>query len=138
MLFLCHLLPSPSSFLFILFSLFYSTAVISTIISSRSHFHSSASVILLLIPGSVFFISVILVSVSLCLFFSCSSLLNFSCILSIHVSIPLQKSWINFNIITLNYFSCRKPISFSLGCFCSVYVTLSYVTYFFVFSFYLN
>ena len=44
-----------SSFLFILFSLFCYSAVISTILSSSSLIHSSASVILLLIPSSVFF-----------------------------------------------------------------------------------
>ena len=39
-----------SSFLFILFSIFCSVAVISTILSSRSFIHSSALVILLLTP----------------------------------------------------------------------------------------
>ena len=39
-----------SSILFILFSLIFSSAVISTILSSCSHIRSSASVILLLIP----------------------------------------------------------------------------------------
>ena len=47
-----------SSFLFNLFSIFCSAAVISTFLSSRSFIHSSASVILLLIPSSVLFISV--------------------------------------------------------------------------------
>ena len=42
------------SFLFILFSIFCSVAVISTILSFRSFIRSSASVILLLIPSSVF------------------------------------------------------------------------------------
>ena len=44
-----------SSFLFILFSLFCSAAVISTILSSGSLVHSSASLILLLIPSSVLY-----------------------------------------------------------------------------------
>ena len=44
---------------FILFSLFCSVTVISTILSSSSLILSSASVILLLIPSSVFLISVI-------------------------------------------------------------------------------
>ena len=48
-----------SSILFILFSLFCSVAVISTILSSRSLFRSSASVILLLIPSREFLISCI-------------------------------------------------------------------------------
>ena len=119
MLFLCHLLPSPSSFLFILFSLFYSTAVISTIISSRSHFHSSASVILLLIPGSVFFILVVVLLISVCLFFSSSrSLLNTSYIFSICASILFLRSWIIFTIIVLKSFSGRLPIFSSFSCSC--------------------
>ena len=52
------------SALFILFTLF-SSEVISTILSSRSLMHSSASDILLLIPSRVFVISVI---VCLCMF----------------------------------------------------------------------
>ena len=51
-----------SSFLFILFSTFCFAAVISTILSSESLIRSFASVILLLIPSSILFISV-------CLFF---------------------------------------------------------------------
>ena len=47
------------SFLFILFSLFSSVAVNSTILFYRSLICSSASVLLLLIPSSVFFISII-------------------------------------------------------------------------------
>ena len=59
-----------SSLLFILFfSLFYSAAEISTILSSTSLIHSSASFILLLIPSSVFFISVIIFFNSVWLFF---------------------------------------------------------------------
>ena len=45
------------SFIFILFSLFFSRAVISTILSSSSLNHSLASFILSLISSSVFFIS---------------------------------------------------------------------------------
>ena len=55
-----------SSFLFILFSLFRSAAVISTHLSSSSLIRSSASFILLLIPSSVFFISVIVLFNSVC------------------------------------------------------------------------
>ena len=47
------------SFLFILFSIFCSVAVISTILSSRSFIHASASVIPLLILSSVLFFSVL-------------------------------------------------------------------------------
>ena len=53
-----------SLFLFILFSIFCSVAVISTILSFSSLIHSSASVILLLIPSSVFFIPVIALFIS--------------------------------------------------------------------------
>ena len=60
-----------SSFLFILYPIFCSEAVISTILSSMSFTHASASVILLWIPVSVLFIS-------LCLFFSSCSV-QFSC-----------------------------------------------------------
>ena len=59
-----------SSILFILFCLFYFSAVIYTILSSSSLIHSSASVILLLIPSRVFFISVIVLFISVCLSFS--------------------------------------------------------------------
>ena len=66
-----------SSFLFTLFSVFCSVAVISIILSSRSVFHYSASVILLWILSGVLFISI-------CLFFSSSrSLVNTFCIFSI-------------------------------------------------------
>lgn len=58
-----------STFLFILFSLLCSTAVISTTLSSSSLISSSASVILQLIPSNIFFISVIIFFNSLCLFF---------------------------------------------------------------------
>ena len=61
-----------SSYLFLLFSLFYSMAVISTSLSSNSLLYSYASAILLLIPSSIFFISVIILFISVCLFFSTS------------------------------------------------------------------
>ena len=62
-----------SSVLFILFTLFCSSEVISTILSSSSLIHSFASDILLLIPSRVFLISVIVLFVSVCLFFNSSS-----------------------------------------------------------------
>jgi len=62
-----------SSVLFILFTLFCSLEVISTILSSCSLICSSASYILLLIPYRVFLISVIVLFVSVCLFFNSSS-----------------------------------------------------------------
>ena len=55
-----------SSALFILFTLLCSSEVISTILSSSSLIHSSASDILLLIPSRVFLISVIVLFVSVC------------------------------------------------------------------------
>ena len=65
-----------SSVLFILFTLYCSSEVISTILSSSSLIHSSASDILLLIPSRVFLISVIVLSLyvySLILLFQFSS-----------------------------------------------------------------
>ena len=59
-----------SSALFIPFVLFCSSKVISTILSSSSLIHSSASDILLLIPSRVFLISVIVLFVSVSLFFN--------------------------------------------------------------------
>ena len=55
-----------SSILLILFSFFCSTAVISTIPFGSPHTHSPASVILLLITSSVFFISVIVIFITVC------------------------------------------------------------------------
>ena len=58
--------------LFILFTLFYSSEVISTFLSSSSLICSTASDILLSIPSRVFLISVIVLFVSACLFFNSS------------------------------------------------------------------
>ena len=128
------------SILFILFSLFCSSAVIYTILSSSSLICSSASVILLLIPSSVFFISVIVLFISVCLFFSSSrSLLHISYIFSIHASILFPRCWIIFTIITLNSFSGRLPISSSfiwscrfLPCYfiCDIFFAISFFFFF--------
>ena len=67
-----------SSVLFILFTLFCSSEVISTILPSISLIHSSSSDILLLIPSRVFLISVTVLF--LCLFFNSSKSLIYSCI----------------------------------------------------------
>ena len=84
-------------------------AVISTILSSSSFICPSASVILLLIPSSVFFISAFVLFMTIYLFFiSSSSLLNFSYIFSICASILLLRFWI---IVIVNSFSDRLPIS---------------------------
>ena len=106
-----------SSVLFILFTLFCSSEVISTILSSNSLIHSSASDILPLIPSRVFLISVIVLFVSVCLFFNSSrSLLINYCIFSILV----PRFLIIFTIIFLNSFSGSLPVSsylFGLLCF---------------------
>ena len=59
--------------LFILFTLFCSSGVISTILSSSTLIYSSASDILLLIPSRVFLTSIIVLFVSACLFFNASN-----------------------------------------------------------------
>ena len=91
-----------SSILFILFSLFCSSAVISPFCLPAYLF--------VLLPqlfcySSVFFVSVIVLFISVCLFFSFSrSLLNISCIFSICVSILFPRFWIIFTIITQFFF----------------------------------
>ena len=61
-----------SAVLFILFTLFCSSEVISTILSSCSLSRSSASDILLLFPSRVSLISEIVLFISVCLFFHSS------------------------------------------------------------------
>ena len=78
---LVHLILSQrslrlSSVLFIVFTLFCSSEVISTILSSSSLIRSSALDILLLIPFTEFLISVIVLFVSVYLFFSSSRFFN--------------------------------------------------------------
>ena len=95
---------------FILFTLFCSSEVISTILSSSSLISSSVSDILLLIPSRVFLISVIVLFVSAHLFFNSSrSWLIDSYIFSIWFS----RFLIIFTIIVLNSFSGSLPISSS-------------------------
>ena len=99
-----------SSILFILFTLFCSSEVISTILSSSSVIHSSVSDILKLIPSRVFLISVIVLFVSVCLFFNSSRSLSIdSCIFYLLFS----KFLITFTIFILNFFSGSLPISSS-------------------------
>ena len=74
---LVHLILSQRSLrlslvLFILFTLLCSSELISTILSSSSLIHSPASDILQLIPSRVFLISVIVLFVTVCLFFNSS------------------------------------------------------------------
>ena len=74
----------------------------------------SASVILLLIPSTVLFISV-------CLFFSSyRSLVSISSLSSTFASILFPRSWIIFTIIILNSFPGRLPISTLLSWFSGV------------------
>ena len=114
-----------SSFLFILFSLFYSPLVISTIVSSNSLIHYTASIILLLVSSRVFLISVIVLSIVHCLFFNYPrSLLNiFFCVciflicassLFICSSILFSRFWIIFTNISLNSFAGRLLFSLHL------------------------
>ena len=98
-----------SSVFFILFSLLWSSGVISTILYSSLLIHSSASDILLLIPSRVFLILVIVFFVSVCLFFnSCRSL-----VIDSHIfPFCFQGFWSSI-IIILNPFSGTLPISSS-------------------------
>ena len=74
--------------LFILFILFCSSEVISSILSSSSLICCSASDILLVIPSRVFFISVSVLFVSAYLFFNSSrSLLIYLCIFSMFFNV---------------------------------------------------
>ena len=73
---LVHLMLSQrslrlSSFLFILFSLFFYASVISTILSSISLIHFSTSVILLPVPSSIFVIPITVLFIADHLFFIC-------------------------------------------------------------------
>ena len=62
-----------------------------------------------------FFVSVIILFISVCLFFKGSnSLLNISCILLVSASILFPRSWIVFAVTTLNSFSGRLPLSLHL------------------------
>ena len=73
------------------------------------------------IPSSLVFISVTVLFITDCLFFSSSrSLLNTSCIFSICASILFPRSWIIFAIITLNSFSGRLPICSSFIWSCGI------------------
>ena len=94
-----------SSAFFILFTLFWSSEGISTILSSSSLICSSNSDILLLMPSRVFLISVIVLFASVCVFFNSSRcLLIDSYIFSILFTRLFE---IIFTIIILNSFSSR-------------------------------
>ena len=106
---------SISQFFFIRFTLFCSSEVVFTILSSSSLICSSASDILLLIPSRVFLISVIVLFVSVCLFFNSSRSLLIE---SYTFSILLSRFLIIFTIIILNSFSGSFPVSSSFICTC--------------------
>ena len=126
---LVHLILSQrslrqSSVLFILFTLFCSSEVISTILSSSSRIHFSASDILLLITSRLFLISIIsflsLYAYSLTLL---RSLLIESCIFSILFS----RFLIIFTTIILTYFSGSLHISSSF-IWTSVFLVCSFIS----------
>ena len=125
---LVHLILSQrflglSSVLFILFILLFSSEVISTILSSSSLICSSASDTLLLIPSRVFLISVIVLFVSVCLFFNSSR----SLLIDSYISSGLfLRFLIILTIIILNYFSGSLPISFSI-IWTSVFLVCSFI-----------
>ena len=124
---LVHLILSQRSLrlpsvLFILFTLFCSSEVISTILSSSSLICSSASDILLLIPSRVFLISVIVLFGPECLFFNSYRSLLITCIFSILFS----RFLITFTTIILNIFSGNLPSSSSF-IWTSVFLVCSFI-----------
>ena len=74
-------------------------------------------IFLLFIPSSVF-----VIHIALFIFFfpfnSSISLLKISCNFLICAWILFLRSWVIFTIITVSYFSCGLPISFSFSCSC--------------------
>ena len=95
------------------FSLFCFVAEIYTILSSRSLIHSSASLILLLIPSSFIFkiFFQFVYYPSLVVYNSSKCLLSISCIFSIFPSILFQRCWIIFTVIILNSLEgCLSPL----------------------------
>ena len=106
------------------FSLSNSVAVISTNVYLVHY--NFASVILLLTPSSIFFMPVIVFSISVGLFFTFSnSLLNSSCIFTLCASTLFMIFWISF-IISLNLFSDTLPIYAAFG-YSSTYLPCSFV-----------
>ena len=102
------------------FSLFCSSLVISTILSSSSLIHYSASAILLLIPCRVL-ILVIVLFISICFFFIFSMSLMIALtvlFVSSIFSILFSSLWSIFTSIILSYFSGNWLISSSFIWFC--------------------
>ena len=124
---LVHLILSQrslrlSSVLFILFTLFCSSEVISTILSSSSLICSSASDILLLLPSRVFLISVLVLFVSVCLFFNTSR----SCSLILACSPFCFQGFHHLYYHFSESFSGSLPIS-SLFIWTSVFLICSFI-----------
>ena len=89
-----------SSFLFIVFSLFCSTAVISNHLFFRSLIHSSASFILLLIPSSVFFFSFHLL-------YCLSHFVCFSDLLFVKIFFYFLSLWVHSSSEILDHLYCH-------------------------------
>ena len=104
-------------------------------LTSSSLLCPSASVNLLLIPCSVFFISVIVLLIFVFSFSYSRCLLSFSYIFSIHASILFPSSWIIFTIINLNSF-IRYIAYFLLIHLVSLVYPCSSTMYFFVMWFF--
>ena len=112
-----------STFLFIPFSTFCSTTVISTTVFQLTYLFFSLIYSAVDSFYCIFHLSYCIVH----LFFkTCSSLLNISCILLVCASILFLRYCILFTIITLNSFSGNMPISTSLSC-SSVFLSWSFI-----------
>ena len=114
--------------LFILFTLFCSLAVISTILSSSSLICYFASDILLLIPSRVFSISVFLLFVSICLFFNSSTSLLIDYFLQFIFKV-LDHLYYHYSELFFRYFAYFFFIYLdlcvsSLFLFCAVFLCL--------------
>ena len=97
-----------------------SASVISTTQSSSLLICFSLSPNLLLIPSSLFFISVIVFFNYLWFFIFSNYLLKTYCNFLLYAWILFPGSWIIFVIITLNSLLGRLPVSMSLSCFYGV------------------
>ena len=144
---MCLILPQRSlrlsSTLFIPFPLFFSSAVISTILNSSSPICSSASVILLLIYSRVFLILVIMLFIHLLILYFFNVLGDFSnCVKCfLHVLHLFSSLWCIFAIIILNSLleSLLISSSFIWGCeflpcsfICTVFLYLFFFFFFFL------
>ena len=118
-----------SSFLFFLFNLFYSLAILSIILSSISSIFILLSQLFCcwFLPG--YFSFQLLCTPLICSLVFFMPLLSISCIFPVHAIIPFLRLWIIFTIITLNFFLSRLHISSSFiwSCrllFCSFFCNI--------------